>query len=68
MTAIIPALKGRYRALVLTALFTGLRTSELRGLDWRNVDLDAGLLHVRERADMRGVIGSPKTAISQRSQ
>ncbi len=49
--AIVAALDGHYRDLILTALFTGLRASELRGLDWRNVDLDARVLHVRERAD-----------------
>ena len=59
--AIVAALEGHYRDLILTALFTGLRASELRGLDWRNVDLDARVLHVRERADQWGTIGSPKT-------
>jgi integrase len=65
--AIVAALDGHYRDLILTALFTGLRASELRGLDWRNVDLEAGLLHVRERADRWGTIGSPKTLGSGRT-
>lgn len=65
--AIVAALEGHYRPVILAALFTGLRASELRGLDWRNVDLDAGELHVRERADKNNTIGSPKTAASRRT-
>jgi integrase len=37
--AIIAHLHGRWRPLLLTAIFTGLRASELRGLIWTNVDL-----------------------------
>jgi integrase len=37
--------------MLLTAIFTGLRASELRGLRWKNVDLKGAKLHVRERAD-----------------
>jgi integrase len=65
--AIVGKLDGHYRDLILTALFTGLRASELRGLDWRNVDLDARVLRVRERADKYGKIGSPKTLGSGRT-
>jgi integrase len=65
--AIVASLDGHYRDLILAALFTGLRASELRGLDWRNVDLDARVLHVRERADKWGTIGSPKTLGSGRA-
>jgi integrase len=38
--AIAGKLEGRWRPLILTALFTGLRASELRGLRWEDVDLD----------------------------
>src|SRR5690606_5278051 len=38
--AIVGALSGRWRPLLLTAIFTGLRASELRGLRWKDVDLD----------------------------
>lgn len=36
----------RLRALFLLAVYTGLRASELRGLRWSNVDLDAGTYRV----------------------
>jgi integrase len=36
-----------YRPLVATALFTGMRISELLGLVWEDVNLRAGTIHVR---------------------
>jgi integrase len=65
--AIVGGLAGHYRDMILCALFTGLRASELRGLDWRHVDLDGCALHVRQRADRWGAIGSPKTLGSGRT-
>ena len=53
--------KGKLRALLLIAALTGLRASELRGLRWSDVDLKAGELHVRQRADRFNAIGAPKT-------
>ena len=52
---------------MLTVLFTGLRASELRGLDWTDVELDRGRLHVRQRANIRGTLGSPKSAAGRRT-
>lgn len=51
----------RWRPLIVTAIFTGLRSSELRGLRWQDVDLDAGLIRVRQRADQWGQMGPPKS-------
>ena len=48
--AIVEAARGRWRPIVLTAIFTGLRASELRGLRWADVDLEKRELHVRQRA------------------
>ena len=59
--AFIGRLHARWRPLFLTAIFTGLRASELRGLRWQDVDLKAGELHVRQRADRYNVIGMPKS-------
>ena len=52
---------GRWRPFIVMAIFTGMRASELRGLPWRDVDLDAGVIHVRQRADKGGNIGPPKS-------
>jgi integrase len=57
---------GRQLALLLVVATCGLRASELRGLRWVDVDLREGDLHVRQRADRYGKIGSPKTDSSTR--
>src|SRR5262245_20619880 len=57
---IIAAAKGRWRPVLLTAIFAGLRASELRGLRWQDIDLKKGELHVRQRADKFRKIGPPK--------
>jgi integrase len=61
------ATDGKRRALLLTAALTGLRASELRGLRWADVDLKAGELHVRQRADRYCEIGTPKSPSSVRA-
>jgi integrase len=58
---------GRRRSLILTALFTGLRGSELRGLRWTDVDLERRDLHVRQRADFYNEIGAPKSEAGERT-
>jgi integrase len=57
---------ARWRPLLLVAAYTGLRASELRGLRWENVDLDGGVIHVRQRADRFNAIGAPKSATGHR--
>jgi len=64
--AILKAAKGRWRPLLITTIFTGLRISELRGLTWGDVDFDKGELHVRQRAEAKNEIGPPKTVASRR--
>jgi integrase len=58
---------GRWRPMLLTAIFTGLRASELRGLRWVDLDLDQGELHVRQRANAFGSIGAPKSRAGVRT-
>ena len=58
---------ARWRPLLLTAIFAGLRASELRGLRWSDVDLKRGELHVRQRADRYGKIGRPKSEAGERT-
>jgi integrase len=64
---IISAAEGKWRPLLLTAIFTGLRASELRGLRWQDVDLNKSELHVRQRADRFNAIGPPKTDAGERT-
>jgi integrase len=65
--AIVEAAKGRWRPILLTAIFTGLRASELRGLRWADVDLEKRELHVRQRADRYSAIGKPKSEAGERT-
>jgi integrase len=65
--AILAAAEGRWRPFFLTAIFTGLRASELRGLRWADVDLKKAELHVRQRADRYNEIGKPKSAAGERT-
>jgi integrase len=44
---LLAACLPRYRPLIATGLYTGMRLSELLGLTWADVDLVAGLIHVR---------------------
>jgi integrase len=72
MRAIVAALAtideaARFRPLLLTAIFTGLRASELRGLRWADVDLKRGEVHVRQRADRYGKIGRTKSEAGERT-
>lgn len=57
---------GKWRPFFVTAIFTGLRASELRGLTWDDVDFDAKVIHVRQRANLWGEIGSPKSRAGNR--
>jgi integrase len=65
--AIVEHAKPRWRAFLITAAFTGLRASELRGLRWEDVDLKANELHVHQRADRYRVIGKPKSHAGART-
>ncbi|MCO5164835.1 MAG: site-specific integrase [Planctomycetes bacterium] len=49
-----------WRTMILVALRTGLRRSELLALDWADVDLERRVLTVR-RALVNGIMGSPKS-------
>jgi integrase len=64
--ALIPHLEGRWRPFFLTAIFTGLRASELRGLRWVDVDLKRNELHVRQRIDKFSRVGALKSEASER--
>jgi integrase len=44
---LLAACLPRYRPLVATAIYTGMRLSELTGLTWEEVDFEQGLIRVR---------------------
>ncbi|MCZ4273367.1 tyrosine-type recombinase/integrase [Maritalea porphyrae] len=50
-----------------TAIYTGMRLSELRGLSWLNVDFDKGLINITQRADENFKIGRPKSKAGERT-
>jgi integrase len=66
VNAILAAAPPRWRPVLITAAFTGLRTGELRGLAWDAVDFGARMVCVRQRADFWGTLGSPKSAAGRR--
>ena len=67
LKAMIAAASESERPLILTAITTGLRSSELRGLRWQDIDLAAGTIAVCQRADQWGQIGPPKSEAGKRT-
>ena len=65
--ALLDAADPDFRPMLLTAVFTGLRASELRGLRWEDVDLKAATVTVVQRADQWGTISRPKSAAGHRT-
>lgn len=67
ISQILAASEGRFRPLLMVAIFAGLRASELRGLTWNDVDFERREIHVRQRADKFHEIGMPKSSAGQRT-
>jgi integrase len=66
LRTILDKAEGRWRPRVIAFIFTGMRASELRGLPWSNLDLDGGMIHIRQRADLWGRLGNPKSKAGNR--
>lgn len=71
LARLLSACPPRYRPLLVTAAYTGMRLSELLGLAWDDVDFRAGVVRVRHQlARSRGGVPAhrvaPKTAASVR--
>ena len=58
-------ISNNYRLLIQLAVFTGMRSGELRGLQWGDVDWVSGQIHVR-RSWKEGEFHAPKTKTSTR--
>jgi integrase len=61
IAALLRAAPEPYRALLATALFTGLRQGELLGLRWGDVDFLGLVVRVRHQLGRDGELGRPKT-------
>lgn len=67
LQAIIANAAGRWRPLVLVAIFCGLRGSEQRGLRWADVDFEGRQINITQRADAFHQIGRLKSKAGYRS-
>lgn len=71
LKAVLEAAKGSAdpmaHPLALLVIFAGLRASELRGLPWHCIDLNAATVTVEQRADLKNVIGPPKSEAGHRT-
>lgn len=65
--AIVDAAQGRWHPLLVTAIFTGMRSSELRGLRWQDIDFARAEISVHQRADDYSEIGRPKSEAGERT-
>jgi len=64
---LLRAVRGeRFEALYVLAVTTGMRSGELLGLRWEDVDLQAGTVQVR-RTVFNGRVEAPKTAKARRN-
>ena len=59
--ALIRECPEKYKPLIITAIFTGMRSSELRGLAWDHVDFEQRVIRIRQRADRWNKMGKPKS-------
>ncbi|NTZ42142.1 site-specific integrase [Altererythrobacter sp. SALINAS58] len=64
--ALISNALPKHQPLIMTALFTGMRMSELRGLTWDAIDFERSVITVRKRADRYCDIGNTKSKSGRR--
>jgi integrase len=65
--SILAAATGRWRPLLVAAAFTGLRSSELRGLRWEDMDFEQRVIRVAQRIDQWNRVGPPKSEAGHRT-
>lgn len=64
---LLDAAPDSYRLLISTAIFSGLRQGELLGLQWRDIDFDAGIIRVRHQLS-RPATDRPAGLVSLKSE
>lgn len=64
--SLIAAAPSRHRPLIMAAIFTGMRMSELRGLTWEAIDFQRSVIAVRKRADRYCDMGNTKSRSGRR--
>ena len=64
--ALIANAPDRHQPLIMTALLTGMRMSELRGLTWDAIDFNRSIITVRKRADRYCDMGNTKSKSGRR--
>ena len=67
LAQLFAACPQRYRPLLLTGAYTGMRLSEVLGLSWEDVDFAAGVIHVRYQL-ARGRRGVPPHRIAPKTR
>ncbi len=63
---LIRAAPEKYRTLIALSVLTGLRQSEALALQWRDVDVQAGVVRVSRQLDRQGNLVEPKTQAAVR--
>lgn len=66
ISRILDQLQGQERNLIQFAFWSGLRTSELIALNWKDVDLEKGCIYIRT-AKVMGSIKQTKTTAGMRT-
>ena len=57
---------GPFGLIVKLALYTGMRSGEIRALVWANIDVEQGKIKILQSADRFGEMKSPKTKAGNR--
>lgn len=64
---LIANLEGHWRPFFITVIFTGMRSSEIRGLRWQDVDFERKHVSIRQRVDKYRQSGPPKSEAGART-
>jgi len=67
IAALLEAAREPYRPILATAVYTGMRLSEVLGLVWGDVDLEGGFVNVEYQLSRQGERVEPKTPQAKRS-